>query len=772
MSTRFTHKVNGNEIYAKRAENTQTGANIDDAFSAVNARIDTAIAAAYHAAGTKTCAQLTSSLLVAANSGNVYNMTDSGTTTSDFIEGSGKPIRAGDNVGICAVTENNATVYKFDLLSGFVDLTNYKTKQTTVSGSGSSTKTLTAISQNANGEITPTFSDIASASDSGKGLVQLATSIGDTVSEENNKAATEKAVRDLYDTGVNSVPGSIDVCTCLGRVYDTDSSLENFGCAVEVVIGSFGATSNTAVISCKVRGYKWSGLMWNFTGNYSIEGRQGDSLVEPATNNYEIYYVYGESGPNHYMELWLKSAYIPAKCVCCVHLFSGSRWVSGNASSTTLPESAAELPLSACKNANIVALESSVYSGLNSRPSPYTYGYTKLGVIHLVSPFKARVDFDVHCGLNMTNIAWIRGQFSINNSSYAGTMAISGVMALMDTFANGSTVYSRFKLSYKQASSSTSEKLDIEVWLIDTSSSGTDMRRLGVSAYVVDGATWEDGSESTSTLPSDLNDFSLDGMSASYYARRIGTPGSHPAIGSNVQPVYVNSNGVVSAGTYTSWLQDRSGGSYASLEPRMYRSATTGKLPAMASGEAIYVKVDMGTNIGGRCFFGVDLPNMPCQLSFRLSFFRYGTAQVEVDEYNGYASSTNGVTELIVHSAVSGRCSAYLKVVANSTVDADSKGYSFATTMSSSAVTILTAAEYAALTTTVAYTMKLSSSTLATSHKIRYRDKLMPFGTGGSSTTPVYVNSAGEVTACTIGLSMNFVTALPSSPAADTVYAI
>ena len=86
---------------------------------AVKSAIDTAVSSAYHHAGTKTCAELTSALLIAANEGNVYNITDSGTTTSDFIEGAGKPIKAGDNVGVCKVGND----YKFDLLSGFVDLT-------------------------------------------------------------------------------------------------------------------------------------------------------------------------------------------------------------------------------------------------------------------------------------------------------------------------------------------------------------------------------------------------------------------------------------------------------------------------------------------------------------------------------------------------------------------------------------------------------------------------------------------------------------------------
>lgn len=98
---------------------------------AVRDAINGAVSHAYHAAGSKTVADLTSTLLVAANEGRVYNITDSGTTTSDFIEGAGKPIHAGDNVVVCAVVSGGTTVYKFDLLSGLVDLSNYIAKSST-----------------------------------------------------------------------------------------------------------------------------------------------------------------------------------------------------------------------------------------------------------------------------------------------------------------------------------------------------------------------------------------------------------------------------------------------------------------------------------------------------------------------------------------------------------------------------------------------------------------------------------------------------------------
>lgn len=114
---------------AKDSTNVVTSGSTDLVESgAVKDAIDAAVSRAYHHAGTKTVAQLTHDLLIAANEGDVYEITDSGTTTSDFMEGIGKPIKEGDNVGIARVSEG---VYKFDLLSGFVDTTNFVQKSQT-----------------------------------------------------------------------------------------------------------------------------------------------------------------------------------------------------------------------------------------------------------------------------------------------------------------------------------------------------------------------------------------------------------------------------------------------------------------------------------------------------------------------------------------------------------------------------------------------------------------------------------------------------------------
>ena len=104
---------------------------------------------------------------------------------------------------------SNATSGNFAALDANGNLTDsgkkagdFKTVQTAVSDPTASGKTITAIdtiTQNANGEITATKKTIQSADTTQQGVVQLAGSIGDTVSSENYKAASEKAVRDAIN---------------------------------------------------------------------------------------------------------------------------------------------------------------------------------------------------------------------------------------------------------------------------------------------------------------------------------------------------------------------------------------------------------------------------------------------------------------------------------------------------------------------------------------------------------------------------------------------
>lgn len=106
INSTLADKANSADVYTKQ----QT----DDKISA-------AISSVYKPAGSTTFANLPAP--AAGVLGNVYNVTDAFTTTDQFVEGAGKTYPAGTNVAIVLVGED----YKYDVLSGMVDLSNYST---------------------------------------------------------------------------------------------------------------------------------------------------------------------------------------------------------------------------------------------------------------------------------------------------------------------------------------------------------------------------------------------------------------------------------------------------------------------------------------------------------------------------------------------------------------------------------------------------------------------------------------------------------------------
>ena len=84
--------------------------------------VDSKVSTVYKPQGSVLFSSLVVGLLVAANSGFVYNITDAFTTNENFVEGVGKSHSAGTNVVIIEHSGN----YKFDVLGGTVDLTPYE----------------------------------------------------------------------------------------------------------------------------------------------------------------------------------------------------------------------------------------------------------------------------------------------------------------------------------------------------------------------------------------------------------------------------------------------------------------------------------------------------------------------------------------------------------------------------------------------------------------------------------------------------------------------
>ena len=125
INSTLADKANSADVYTKQ----QT----DDKISA-------AISSVYKPAGSTTFAALPAP---AANVlGNVYNVTDAFTTTDQFVEGAGKSYPAGTNVAIVLVGED----YKYDVLSGMVDLSNYSTTDEIAQTYATKTEVTTGLS--------------------------------------------------------------------------------------------------------------------------------------------------------------------------------------------------------------------------------------------------------------------------------------------------------------------------------------------------------------------------------------------------------------------------------------------------------------------------------------------------------------------------------------------------------------------------------------------------------------------------------------------------
>ena len=89
--------------------------------SSVNTLIASAVAGVYKPRGSSTFASLPA--IASATVGDVYNITDAFQTTADFVEGAGKSYGAGTNV-VC-VDSDGAGTKKWDVLAGFVNLSEY-----------------------------------------------------------------------------------------------------------------------------------------------------------------------------------------------------------------------------------------------------------------------------------------------------------------------------------------------------------------------------------------------------------------------------------------------------------------------------------------------------------------------------------------------------------------------------------------------------------------------------------------------------------------------
>lgn len=96
--------------------------------SQVDSKIAAAISSTYKPAGSLAASGISNSLLVAANEGKVYNITEQFTTTADFVEGASKKYEAGTNIVVINAGTEQVPSWKFDILAGFIDVAGLSTE--------------------------------------------------------------------------------------------------------------------------------------------------------------------------------------------------------------------------------------------------------------------------------------------------------------------------------------------------------------------------------------------------------------------------------------------------------------------------------------------------------------------------------------------------------------------------------------------------------------------------------------------------------------------
>ena len=105
-----------------------TASTVEGALAELLGKIQ-AIPSAIIPKGTRTFSQLDPSTDLAAGClGYMWNISDAFTTTSDFVEGSGKPVAAGSNVYVVNAGSAQSPSYKYDVFAGPIDLSGYALK--------------------------------------------------------------------------------------------------------------------------------------------------------------------------------------------------------------------------------------------------------------------------------------------------------------------------------------------------------------------------------------------------------------------------------------------------------------------------------------------------------------------------------------------------------------------------------------------------------------------------------------------------------------------
>ncbi|SHJ40036.1 hypothetical protein [Fibrobacter sp. UWP2] len=269
-----TAKINDKAVTLDKIADAAKGGAVSDndgvlaTHSAVKSYVDAQISGQGHYLGKQTVATINTWTADNLNNGDRVIASDSGTVTLGNIA-----VRAGEDLIFWKTGTGQTQTAIWQSMDG-----EFKLKQTAKSDPTASGTTLTAIatiSQDANGEITATKKTIQSATTSQQGVVQLAGSIGSTVSSENNKAASEKAVRDAINAlDVSNITANLGASKTLSALSETDGKIS--ATATSIQIAESQVTNLTTDLGNKANKVA-SATSGNFAG---LDAEDAPKLVE------------------------------------------------------------------------------------------------------------------------------------------------------------------------------------------------------------------------------------------------------------------------------------------------------------------------------------------------------------------------------------------------------------------------------------------------------------------------------------------------------------
>jgi hypothetical protein len=326
----FTSQVNGNDIYAKRAEATRSGVNLEKFTDGGTTKLGILPEGITNPTGASDIANTLATQKYVLDqiggvagamvfkdivngdkplpdkgykAGWVYEVAEAGTYAGQVCENGDMIVCVKDyasgtasNADWAVIQRNldgivigpnsavDAHIAVFDgatgklIKDGGEVISNLKTKQTAVTDPTASGTTLTVIdtiSQNENGVITATKKTIQDGTTSQKGVVQLAGAIGATVAEENNKAASEKAVRDaINDLDVAAV--TVGASKTLDSISEVDGKIA--ASAVDIQIDESQVTDLVDDLASKQDNLSFEGTYDASTNKVATESTVSDAI--------------------------------------------------------------------------------------------------------------------------------------------------------------------------------------------------------------------------------------------------------------------------------------------------------------------------------------------------------------------------------------------------------------------------------------------------------------------------------------------------------------